>query len=496
MSEESVVNDAGKADNDTTKRSRAALILKLLNFLLPATGGLISALIVLKIGRPFNNRGHYFTWLGAAIVVSLGVALALGAAMGRLMPLTRLFEMSSNFDVELRSRFKKSLRAGNPKTVLRSGEVDMTREEQIEHTLQLLDRITRHDRITRGHSERVRAYSSLIGEELGFEGERLQKLTWSALLHDVGKLEVPKSILSSPVEPSTAQWAVLKRHPSYAQQYLKPLESWLGDGVYHAATFHHERWDGTGYPRRIEGADIPLIGRIVSVADAFDVMTHTRSYKKPLPIADAKTQLKDNAGTQFDPTVVAAFLRIGEPRLRRVRGWAATVAGVSVAGESLFVTSAAQVAVAAAVVTGGVLIAEPPPTTTPPAAIAFDNATTTTALPTTTTALPTTTVPTTTTTLITTTTAPTTTTEAPRFITIGYSIKTIEQDGQPSTVQADRLDVYVDDVLSQILPLEEGQRSAAVTLDITDLSPTTHIVRFDLYDGDTLVSSETLPLSL
>ena len=138
-----------------------------------------------------------------------------------------------------------------------------------------------HDRLTRGHSERVRAYTHMVGEELKITGAELDHLRWSALLHDIGKLLVSAEILNKPGKLTDAEFEAIKQHPEFGRELVAPLVGWLGDSA-RAVWEHHERWDGWGYPRGIAGTDISLAGRIVAVTDAFDVMTSTRSYKEPI----------------------------------------------------------------------------------------------------------------------------------------------------------------------------------------------------------------------
>src|SRR5262249_14858284 len=151
--------------------------------------------------------------------------------------------------------------------------------------------------------ERVRAYSDLIGQQLGLDAESANKLHWAALLHDVGKLDVPAEILNKKGRLNQEEWAIIRTHPASSDRWLRRLHAWLGAWAL-AATQHHERYDGDGYPLGLRGDEISLAGRIVAVADAFDVMTAARSYKKPFPAAQARTELANNAGTQFDPMIV------------------------------------------------------------------------------------------------------------------------------------------------------------------------------------------------
>lgn len=486
-----MTSQARSEDGSEKQQERAEQIVRVLMFIVPALLGFLAAFFIIRAGRPYPWRSEYMNWLVMAIGVSILVSLVASIVLGRLLPLTKLYDMANDFPGELESRFKSTLRAGNSKTELKRGKVAMTDERRAEHTLQLLAALHDHEPLTRGHSERVRVYAELIGQEMRLDAETREQLKWAALLHDVGKLDVPARILTRTDEPTTAELAVLKRHPANARAYLEPLEGWLGDSVYEAARFHHEHWDGTGYPTGLEGKDIPLFGRIVAVADAFDVMTHARSYSRPLPIEEAKQRLVADASKKYDPEVVAAFLRIGDTRLADIRGWSASVAGLSVSAESNFVTVGSQAVVVAASVAGGLVVADVPFPPKRPAAIAFEASTTTTTVATSA-PVPSSTSTTVTPTII----ATTTTTEDPiELLSLGYNIPTVERDGVETTIVADTLEVFFDDGPNQTIELEPGQESVTVVLDVTEVEPGVHLVRFDLYDAGELVSTETFPVN-
>jgi hypothetical protein len=271
------------------------------------------------------------------------------------------------------SRFAAALRSGSGKALERAVDRATTEEEfatsqaTAEIVLDLVAALSAHDRLTRGHCERVRAYSDLIGQQLGLDAECASKLHWAALLHDVGKLDVPPEILNKKGRLNDEEWRIVRGHPAASDRWLVRVESWLGEWAL-AASQHHERYDGDGYPTGLRGDEISLAGRIVAVADAFDVMTAARSYKKPFPAAQARTELANNAGTQFDPAVVRAFLAISLGRLRLVMGPLAWLAGV-VPG---FITlggaaSGAGTVVTAAAVTASGFVAPKVPEPAPPA---------------------------------------------------------------------------------------------------------------------------------
>jgi HD-GYP domain-containing protein (c-di-GMP phosphodiesterase class II) len=161
--------------------------------------------------------------------------------------------------------------------------------------LELVALLSHHDRLTRGHCERVRAYTDLIIDEIGLPEDDAKKLRWAALLHDVGNLLVPFEILDKQGRPTEDEWDSVKSHAWQGQRLVKPLRGWLGEWAL-AVGQHHEPWDGGGYPVGLAGVKIHLGARIVSVADTYDVMTSARSYKDPLPAHVAGEEIARHAG--------------------------------------------------------------------------------------------------------------------------------------------------------------------------------------------------------
>ena len=245
-------------------------------------------------------------WLWWVIFASLAMAVLVftDRIARKLLPLSLLLRMALVFPDQAPSRFGSALRYGTAKKLLNRNPPTS------QGLMSLVQAISHHDRMTRGHSERVRAYSQLIGQEMRLDQKDLDRLSWAALLHDVGKLDVSPEILNKKGHPDDAEWAELRRHPARAPAYLVGFEHWMGDWG-RAASEHHERWDGKGYPQGLQADEIHTAGRIVAVADAYDVMTSVRSYKKSMPTAMARQEIGRNAGEQFDPAVVRAFLNVG-----------------------------------------------------------------------------------------------------------------------------------------------------------------------------------------
>ena len=161
---------------------------------------------------------------------------------------------------------------------------------------------------TRGHSERVTAFAQEIAYEMKL-GEGLRKeITIASLLHDIGKIGTSDSILEKGSGLSEDEYNILKKHPVQGADILRGIKHF--ENVALMVRHHHERMDGTGYPDGIRGDKIPLGARIVYVADAFDAMTEARPYRPSISIEEALAELRKNTGSQFDPSVVDAWIRV------------------------------------------------------------------------------------------------------------------------------------------------------------------------------------------
>src|SRR5579872_1631525 len=170
------------------------------------------------------------------------------------------------------------------------------------------------DRYAADHSERIASRAAAIAQALGCEDQQVRDIRWAGLLHDIGKLGVPDSILQKPGPLTEAEWSIIRQHPSIGEDILRPV-----DRMRHVATLvrhHQERWDGTGYPDGLRGEDIPLGARILAVADACGAITDGRGPRAGRSLDEAVAEIRRCAGTQFDPTVVEVFCRLaGEGRI-------------------------------------------------------------------------------------------------------------------------------------------------------------------------------------
>ena len=164
------------------------------------------------------------------------------------------------------------------------------------------------DSYTRGHTGRVTLIAKAIAAHMGLTDEDLYIIEIGALLHDVGKIGVTDAILRKPGPLDSEEYEQILEHPAKGRNILSSI-GYL-EKMIPCVLHHHERYDGSGYPERLAGADIPLPGRIISVADAFDAMTSDRPYRSSMPVPRALAELRRGAGRQFDPKVVRAFLSV------------------------------------------------------------------------------------------------------------------------------------------------------------------------------------------
>ena len=181
------------------------------------------------------------------------------------------------------------------------------RESYKSSLLMLANAIEARDQYTRKHVDRVMAYAILLAKEMGWQGNRLEELRFGAILHDIGKIHVRETTLCKNGPLNDEEWEEMRQHPILGADmirdidYLKPAEP--------AIRYHHERWNGKGYPYGLAGDKIPIMARIIAVADTFDAMTTTRAYRKALPVEAAYNEIVSGSGERYDPLVVDAFLR-------------------------------------------------------------------------------------------------------------------------------------------------------------------------------------------
>jgi HD-GYP domain-containing protein (c-di-GMP phosphodiesterase class II) len=174
----------------------------------------------------------------------------------------------------------------------------------------LVQAIEEKDTYTRGHSERVSSIAIRVARMVGMAESEIEYLRFGSILHDVGKIGIPESIVRSPKALTSAEFKIIQKHPMKGVEILAPI-LFIKAHLYLIRS-HHERWDGKGYPDKLAGNDIPLGAQIVAVADAFDAMTSSRPYRKGMPHGQAVREIQKNSGTQFSAEIAEAFMQVME----------------------------------------------------------------------------------------------------------------------------------------------------------------------------------------
>jgi len=275
----------------------------------------VSFILILK-HKKFTKKQLILNWsvviypLIAAIIQIIFPNQLLTSFAFSLSILTVLFSLETPDFVELeylRKNLEKQVVEETRKSIEKQRKLEMM---SIESTQALVQAIDEKDEYTNGHSLRVSAYSVLLAQALLLDPDEIEKLRISALLHDIGKIGVPDSILKKPNKLTIDEFEIIKSHTIMGGKILHKLSS-LGNAEA-VALYHHERYDGKGYPGKYSGKDIPEFARIVAIADAFDAMTSNRIYRERLDKTVVIKQLKENSGKQFDPDFTKEFIKLIE----------------------------------------------------------------------------------------------------------------------------------------------------------------------------------------
>jgi putative nucleotidyltransferase with HDIG domain len=261
------------------------------------------------------------TQIAVLVGLALGLTIFLGINVASLItnPLLNLVEASKevaggNLDiqVDLSTNDEVEILANSFNTMVSS--LNRSRGELIETYNNTLEgwslALELRDKETEGHTRRVTNLTEMLAKEMGIKGEDLEHIRRGALLHDIGKMGVPDGILLKEGPLDDEEWAIMRKHPTYANNLLSKIDFLIPAlDIPHG---HHERWDGKGYPRQLKGTDIPLGARIFSVVDVWDAITSDRPYREAMSREKALDIIRSGSGSQFDPQVVEAFFRLIE----------------------------------------------------------------------------------------------------------------------------------------------------------------------------------------
>ncbi|MGH2703670.1 MAG: HD-GYP domain-containing protein [Actinomycetota bacterium] len=369
--------NSSKPPHRWNARPGLSTLLRVLAVVVPVAASIGASAVVAHVLPPPETGWEVASWWGVYIATSILVLLGVDRLARRMLPLAALLRLSILFPDRAPSRLQVARRAGRVRDLrkrlheAREHGLDDELTRAAEIVLALVAALSAHDRLTRGHSERVRAYVDLLADELRLPVRDRDLLRWAALLHDIGKMAVDAEILNKPGVPDETQWEAIHRHPVEGARLAGPLMPWLGPWG-PTIEQHHEHFDGTGYPHGLAGQDISLGARIVAVADSYDTMTAGRPYRRPLSPEAARKELATGAGTHFDPTLVRAFLNLSIGHLSRRIGLVTWLAALPVlprraafALQRAGAQAVAGTAAAATVVSLGVGWSAPPPPAAP-----------------------------------------------------------------------------------------------------------------------------------
>ena len=252
------------------------------------------------------------------------IALGIGSILGRrlVIPLQNLASTSSeiaegNLAVRATVRGEDEIArlgsnfndmAGNIEALVRRLKQALRQNQELflETIKTLAAAIDAKDPYTHGHSERVSSFSMAISRHLGLGQEEVFRVHIAAILHDVGKLGIRESILNKPGGLSDEEFDIMRQHPSIGAQIMSPIRM-LKD-IIPGIRNHHETWNGKGYPDQLKGEEIPMVARIIGIADTFDAMTTTRPYQQAMTLDYVLDKMRSMSGTRFDPVVIDAFI--------------------------------------------------------------------------------------------------------------------------------------------------------------------------------------------
>src|SRR5258708_730323 len=279
------------------RRPVLALTLRAMTFVLPVLLAVATTIILGRVLPRPTIWWQVVLWWSAVVAGTVVVVVAAAHIFRRALPLAALYELSLVFPDRAPQRFQMWRRGGSV-AQLRAELETLSRPggsqgpEAAQRVLTLVAALAVHDPRTRGHAERVRILTDMIGAEMHLPEHDRHLLRWAALLHDIGKLEVSGEVLRKAGALDDAEWEALRRHPAEGDRLLGAVHAWLGPWALTVA-HHHEHFDGRGYPQGLRGEEISLGGRIVALGDAFEAMTPSRTYSRPVSHGVARGAVGD-----------------------------------------------------------------------------------------------------------------------------------------------------------------------------------------------------------
>ena len=273
----------------------------------------ISAQEVYLIQKEAHKRLLFILLLGVIISLLLGMLISKGITkpVEKLVEGTRRVSQGDlHYTVKVKGSDEISELAGSFNRMAKS--LAESQGRLLDYFYRVVESLVRaleaKDPYTKGHSERVADYAREIAVKMGLPEEKIKLLREIASIHDIGKLGISENILNKKEKLTDEELRLIRNHPLTGEEILKPLR--ISEEMLSAVRSHHERYDASGYPDKINGDNINIFAAIVSAADAYDAMTSCRPYRKPLSKEEAILELKKNSGTQFNPKVIEAFLQI------------------------------------------------------------------------------------------------------------------------------------------------------------------------------------------
>jgi putative nucleotidyltransferase with HDIG domain len=192
------------------------------------------------------------------------------------------------------------------------------KNDELETILALTKALDSRDSYTSNHSQNVAIYAKEIAKKMKLPKHVIESVYKGGLLHDIGKIGMPENILLKPGKLSLEEYTIIKGHPVIGYEMIKHVSEFKNDGILDIVLYHHERYDGKGYPKGLMGEEIPLVARIMAIADSFDAMTSKRVYRDEIDLEATLKEIQKNKGSQFDPEITDAFLSLFENEQKKI----------------------------------------------------------------------------------------------------------------------------------------------------------------------------------